>query len=89
MYEEDLNQLYSWVVENGLEAAPAQTVIAFLANSSSNYPALALLRTSLNSQTSEFISYQVYSGLTEMIADSHYHSKAEDRGIKQTNQSIT
>ena len=88
MYEEDLAQLYGCVEANGINLPHAQTLISFLANQSSNYPVLALLRNSLDSQSSEFISYQVYSGLTQMIAESQNRSKAQDKGIQQIHQSI-
>ena len=88
MHDEDLTQLYSWVVENGLESSAAQTIISFLGYTSSNYPVLALARKSLDAQSSEFISYCVYSGLVQMVAETSTRPQTEDYNLKQTKQSL-
>ena len=69
-FEEDLIEVYRFSEDNGVLSETSQILISFLAHSSSNYQVLALLRNSLKIETNQFISFYVYSGLTQMIAES-------------------
>ena len=63
---------------------------AYLANNSNNYEVLSYLKATQGENSNEFVSYYIYSGLTQMIGESvQYSENLDAQLLENVNNSIT
>lgn len=88
-YEEDLLEIFQFTEETQMLKGAAEMILAYFGATSSNYEVLALLKKTLKKDANYFVSYCVYSGLTQMIGESvNFHKSLNSDVFQSVNTSI-